>query len=177
MSQRARSQEQQTNTMYTKMSSHQQKTVNEYKHKKALHQEIRAAKLLANKKETTKATLHYDSTTRSRIDGEWPYLILNFMDKNPDNCNMISLRPLFFAFENRQQITKLVVETLQRLAATTQGSFSAEYMWENINAFMTDAASKNLKVESEVAGILKSDHVPYIYYANHIPVKSLTTLI
>ena len=104
------------------------KTVNEYKHKKALHQEIQAAKLLVEKEETTKVTLHYDTTTQLRIEGEWPCLILNFLDKNPDNCHMISLRPLFFAFEDRQQITSLVVETLQRLATTTQGSFSAKFL-------------------------------------------------
>ena len=58
------------------------KAVNDYKHKKALHQEIEAADALVHKCSTSKVTLHYDTTSRSRIDGEWPCLltmtILNF---------------------------------------------------------------------------------------------------
>ena len=52
------------------------------------------------KKDTTKVTLYHDLTTRSRIEGEWPCLILNFMNKNPDNCHLISLKPLLFALED-----------------------------------------------------------------------------
>ena len=76
------------------------KTVNDYIHKKSLHQEFEASKLLANKKDTTKVTLYHDSTTISRIEGERPCLILNFMNKNPDNCHLISLKLLFFALED-----------------------------------------------------------------------------
>ena len=49
--------------------------VAEYKHNKALHQEIAAAKALENLEEGTKVTLHYDTTGRSRVDGEWPSLL------------------------------------------------------------------------------------------------------
>ena len=42
-------------------------------------------------------------------------------------------------------------------------------MWEQINAFMTDAVSKNLKVEHEVAQQLGSTHIPY-----HLLCKSHT---
>ena len=41
-----------------------------YKHDKFLHQKIMAA---------SKVTLHYDTITRSRIDGEWPAVILNIV--------------------------------------------------------------------------------------------------
>ena len=80
---------------------------------------------------------------------------------------MIRLRPLFFAFEDREQITKLVVETLSRLAITQ--NTTAKMLWENIDAFMTDAAAKNLQVEGEVSKILKSNHVPF-----HLLCKSNT---
>jgi len=80
------------------------KTVNEYKHKKALDREIHAAGLLLEKDESTKSTLHFDSTRRSRIDGEWPSLVLNFKNDKPADCHMIRLRPLFFAYEDRDQI-------------------------------------------------------------------------
>ena len=35
---------------------------------------------LDNKSENLKVTLHYDTTSRNCIDGEWPSLILNFSD-------------------------------------------------------------------------------------------------
>ena len=63
-----------------------EKSVNYFKHKKALTQEIIAAKALFSKKETTKMTLHYDTTSRSRIEGDWPSLIFNFKDKDPLEC-------------------------------------------------------------------------------------------
>ena len=72
------------------------------------------------------------------------------MDKNPDNCHMISLRSLFFVLEDRMQITKLVVETLQPLSTTSNGSSRTKKLWERINTFMKDAASNNLKVEFKV---------------------------
>ena len=46
------------------------KIVNNYIHKKSIHQEIEASAFLAKKKETTKVTLHFNSKTRSRIEGE-----------------------------------------------------------------------------------------------------------
>ena len=53
------------------------KVVSLYRHKKAMYQEILAARSLIEKASTTKVTLHCDTTSRSRIDGEWPSLILN----------------------------------------------------------------------------------------------------
>ena len=71
------------------------KSINKFKHKKALRQEIVAAKALVSKKHSTKVALHFDTTQRSRIDGDWPSLILNFRDDNLSECRMISLRPIF----------------------------------------------------------------------------------
>ena len=137
------------------------KSINTYKHMKALVQEIDAANALRNKDKDTKVTLHYDTTSRSRIPGEWPGLILNFLNKNPSLCKMFTLRALTFAYEDRNQIAKLVLETFERLATATNGSSSAKDLWENVTAFMTDAVSKNLKVEYLVAEKLGSEHVPY----------------
>ena len=58
------------------------------------------------------------------------------------------------------QITKLFVETLQRLSTASNGSSSAKEFVERIDAFMTDAASKSLKIEIEVAKMPRLDHVP-----------------
>ena len=60
-----------------------------------------------------KVTLHFDTTSRSKIDGDWPCLILIFSDKR-----RFPLRPIFFAYEDRAQIIRLIVETYNRLAAT-----------------------------------------------------------
>ena len=139
-----------------------EKSINNFKHKKALCQEVVAANALMNKKSSTKVTLHFDTTTRSRIDGDWPCLILYFSDDDAAECRMISLRPLFFAYEDREQIVCLIVETLQRLSVATNNSdVSAVHLWERIDALMTDAVSKNLKVGEGVAEKLGSNHVPY----------------
>ena len=138
------------------------KSINTFKHKKALCQEVTAAKALMNKKLSTKVTLHFDTTQRSRIDGDWPCLILNFCDDDRAECKMISLRPLFFAFEDRDQIVSLIVETLKRLqVAANDESWTAVGLWEQIDAVMTDAVSKNLKIEKVVAEQLGSKHVLY----------------
>ena len=138
-----------------------EKSINTYKHLKAMHQEIIAAESLMNKNGDTKVTLHYDTTSRSRLEGEWPGLILNFLSKDPEKCKMFNLRALRFALENRIQIKKLILETLARLSAAVNGEMSSKELWEKINAFMTDAVAKNLKVEHLVAEELQSNHIPY----------------
>jgi len=136
------------------------KSVNTYKHLKAMHQEIEAAEALMNKDENTKVTLHYDTTSRSRIEGEWPCLILNFLNSDSSKCNMFPLRALTFAYEDREQIKSLVLQTFQRLATATSNIATSKMLWGKVDAFMTDAVSKNLKVEYLVAVELQSDHVP-----------------
>ena len=56
------------------------KAVNNFKNKKALSQEVAAAKIHINKKPTTKVTLHFYATKRNRTNDYWPCLILNFYD-------------------------------------------------------------------------------------------------
>ena len=146
------------------------KTINKFKHKKALRQEIIAAKALYSKKETTTVTLHFDTTSRSRINGDWPALILNFKDDNPFECRMLNLRALPFGFEDREQIVCLVVETLTRLTvAGKKLNVTVNDLWCKIDAFMTDSVTKNLKVVEGVAKTLNFKHIPY-----HILCKSHT---
>ena len=56
------------------------KVINNHKHNLAIQHEKNAANYLFNIKDGVKVTLHYDSTSRSKIDGEWPSLILTFTD-------------------------------------------------------------------------------------------------
>ena len=65
-----------------------------------------ASLVMFNKKTNLKITLHYDSTTRNSIDGEWPGLISSFSDGLT-----FRHRPIVFAFEDRKQIASLIVET------------------------------------------------------------------
>ena len=43
-------------------------------------------------------------------------MIVNNLSEDPANCKFIPLRALFFDFEDREQLTKLLLETLARLA-------------------------------------------------------------
>ena len=146
-----------------------EKVVGTFKHDQSLHQEITAGEALGNLDTGTRVTLHFNTTSRSRLEGEWPALILNFLNNDESKCKMTRLRALFFAYEDREQITKLVVETLHRLSAATGNKFSSKTLWENIYSFMTDAVTKNLKVEYAVATALGSSHIPM-----HVLCKSHT---
>ena len=89
------------------------KTLNNHQHVLAIQHEKEAATALCQIQPDTKVTLHFDTTSRSKIDGGWPCLILIFSDKR-----RFPLRPIFFAYEDRAQIIRLIVETYNRLAAT-----------------------------------------------------------
>ena len=134
------------------------KTINNHKHVMAIQHERDAATALLNKSATTKVTLHYDATKRSKIDGDWPALILIFSNKQ-----RFPLRPLFFAYEDRSQIVRLIIQTYRRLAATISSEdkpITAKTFWEKTTALMTDSVSKNLKIEVHVAESLESTHIP-----------------
>ena len=66
---------------------------------------------LLKKTISVKSVLHYDTTHRKSIDGEWPAILLNFTDGNE-----FVLRPLVFTYEDREQIADLLIECLTRLA-------------------------------------------------------------
>ena len=115
-----------------------------------------------------KCTLHYDTTQRCRIDGEWPALIFSF-----SSGYRYTLRPLFFAYEDRAQIVKLITETYLRLATTLQpdsdSSEKAKVLWEKTTSIMTDSVAKNMHIEEGVAEYFGSTYLPY-----HLLCKSHT---
>jgi hypothetical protein len=101
------------------------------------------------------------------------------MDSDAELSEM-NLRPLFFAFENRNQIARLIAETLKRLAATTEGKYSAKILWETFDAIMTDSVmfKRNLQIEIEVAIVLQSDHIPlHLFCKSHVCEKFEVTNI
>ena len=143
------------------------KTINDYKVTLAIQIEKEAATALYNMPDDVKSTLHFDSTQRSKIDGDWPCLILIFT-----NNLRFSLRPLFFAYEDGENIVRLIVETYIRLALTitsTDQAVSAKDLWGKTTAVMTDSVRKNLKIEDGVADVLKSNYKPYhLFCKSHL---------
>ena len=118
-----------------------------------------ASTALLHKRTDVKSTLHYDTTSRNSIDGEWPSITINFADGDE-----YVLRPIFFAYEDREQITELLVETYNRLAVATSVVanivMSSAALWEKADAIMTDSVSKNLHIEEMIGESLNSDHRP-----------------
>ena len=95
---------------------------------------------------------------------------------------MISLLPLFFAYEDKEQIISLIVELLKRLSvAAIKLNVTAFNLWDKIDALMADAVSKNLKIEEGVAEAFQSRHVPYYilcksHTCERLDTDNLTTL-
>ena len=143
-------------------------TIREYKQLQASQVEQRAALALLNKSPSVKSTLHYDTTSRSSIKGEWPAILLNF-----SNGQEFVLRPLFLAYEDRNNITLLLAETYYRLADALSIYLNKVIepvkLWEQTTAIMTDSVSKNLGIEKLIAASLNSQHIPF-----HLLCKSHT---
>ena len=136
------------------------RTILKYKYLQATQQETDAGVALFNNTKLGKVTLHYDTTSRSNTDGEWPSLILIF-----NNRKSFHLRSLLFAYEDRENICRLTKETLERFSSAVALIYSrvitAKDLWENITHIRTDSVDKNLKIEDLVAEKLGSKHIPY----------------
>ena len=89
----------------------------EFKWLQASEMEREAAFAIFHKSTLAKSIVHFDTMGRSSIDREWPSLILKVSDRTE-----YTLWPIFFAFEDREQITNLFVETFGRLKATLKVS-------------------------------------------------------
>ena len=127
--------------------------------------------MLFNIPESVKCTLHYETTSRCKIDCDWPSIIFSF-----SNYRRFVLCPLFFAFEDRAQTVKLLVETYERLALlvdSNQGSTTAKDLWEKTLIIMTDSVQKNLHIEKGIAKELISNHVPYHFLCKAHTVEAL----
>ena len=145
------------------------RVIRQYKHVQATQEEMEAGMKLYNSLDVC-VTFHYDTTSRCNIDGEWPARILNFADGPRFN-----LRPLFFAYEDRENISELIFETYSRLAAATsialKQDINAKSLWEKTNNLMTDSVTKNLQIGELVAEKLQSLHVPYHLCKAHVVEK------
>ena len=105
-------------------------------------------------------SLHYDTTSRCGIDGDWVCLLLNFSDGYQHR-----LRPIYMAYEDRENIIRYIVESYSRLAVLIKNARNIDItpaeLWDQTTALMTDAVSKNHKVEEGVSAALGTQHVPH----------------
>ena len=141
------------------------KSIRNYKSLQATQEEIDAGIALLNKPKSENVTFHFDTTSRNYIDGDWPALILNFRDGIRFN-----LRPVYVAYEDRENIARVLIETYERLAVAAEVKLSkpvsAKDLWENIDNLMTDSVTKNLKVGELIASKLGSSHIPKALLCN-----------
>ena len=130
--------------------------------------ECGASLAMLNKKKNVIVILHYDLATRNSIDEEWTSLISHFSDGQTSRR-----RPIFFASENWKHIFSLIVDMYERLTAAasivSKKTGTTANLWKKTDAFMTDAASKNLEVKKLVLSILNSQQ-----QSCEIPCKSCT---
>ena len=85
--------------------------ISNFKHMPASQVEQDAALALLTKVCPVKSTLHYDTTSRNSTDDEKPSIILHFLDGRE-----FILHPMFFAYEDREQIIEPLIETFKCLA-------------------------------------------------------------
>ena len=130
------------------------RVVNREKHLQAIQEERNCALAIMDAEPEDDISVHYDTTQRRKIQGDWTSLIMKL-----SNGQSFRLRPLSLAVEDRQTITDLFVEQFKRLAVA--GNSSARDLWEKVTALMTDSVAKNLHIEDSIAATLNSTHIPF----------------
>ena len=74
------------------------------------------------------------------------------------------MRPLVFAYEDKDNIVRLIVEIYERLVLTLsvdEEIITTRELWVKATAIITDSVSRNLKIEYGVADVLKTNYKPY----------------
>ena len=86
---------------------------------------------------------------------------------------MFDLRAISYAYEDRENIGRIISESLKRLAAAASAvlkeNVTGKNLWEKITFLSTDAVSKIHFIDKQVAQNLKSQYEPH-----HILCKSHT---
>ena len=133
----------------------------------AAQQEANTGISLFNAGEDDKPSVYYDTTTRNNVDGDWLSLILEVRGV------MYDLRSIAYAYEDRDNIARIIVESLKRIAAAASAALrvdiTAKQLWEKITFLSSDAVSKNHFIGKQVAQLLESEHEPI-----HVLCKSHT---
>ena len=131
------------------------KVIADTKHLLAMQQERNAVLAILDASDDKLATtLHFDTTSRNSIKGQWPSIIIKINDGKK-----FTLCSLGMTVEIRENITSLLVITLKQMSIAS-GTDSKE-LWVKISALMTHSGVKNLLIEEHIANTLMSDHIPF----------------
>jgi hypothetical protein len=114
-------------------------------HNLAIATEYNVALQLLEKGPDTKASLHYDTTSRKNVKGELTSMILEL-----SNGKTFKLRPFTLAKETQDTIADFFVAEIRRIAIAA-GVDDPSRIWELVDSLMTDAAAKNLGIETVIA--------------------------
>ena len=129
------------------------KSIDRMKQLMAIQEERNAALALLDGLPDEVMTVKYDTTSRRRLNGEWPSIILK-----SSSGKKYRLRSLHMSLENRQNIVQLFLATLGRLEIA--GKVDSKVIWSKIGAITTDSVSKNLQIEHLIAASFSSTHIP-----------------
>ena len=136
-----------------------ERSINRQKLSLATQCEIDAATALLDIQSGLKSTLHFDTTCRCGIDGEWVSLIISLSDGQ-----RYRLCPIYLAYEDRENITRYIVESYQPLAVVAtnaqEHNVTADDLWQSTTALMTEAVSKNFNVHRGINDALVTEYVP-----------------
>lgn len=131
------------------------KVIADTNHLLAMQQERNAVLAILDASDDKLATiLHFHNTSRNRIKGQWPSIIIKINDGKK-----FTMCPLGMAVEIGENITSLLVITLKQMSIAS-GTDSKE-LWEKISALMMHSGAKNLLIEEHIANTLMSDHIPF----------------
>ena len=114
--------------------------------------------MLFNIPEIVKCTLHYDSTSRCKIDGDWPSIIFSF-----SNNRKSVLRP-FFALKTRYKLLNSLLRLTSVWPFFLTGISEAPQQrvyGENINYNDRPSREEFSYWKKALQKELKSNHVPY----------------
>lgn len=131
------------------------KVLYKHLHVVAIQRELQCAQQIISAPPDTVITIGYDSTTRSGLKNEWVSFVVHFSDRD----EKFRLRPLYMAFENKENTAKIFVEQFKRLGFLV--NVSPKIVFERINAIMTDSVAKMIGIEDIIAEKLQSYHKPF----------------
>ena len=146
------------------------KTISRIKHLMAIKQESNIALALLDTMPSDVVTVHYNTTTRERLNGEWPSVIIKM-----SNGKKFKFHSINMAIEYRKKTVNLFLASLSGLALTA--NCNKEELWKKIRAVTTDSVENNLRIEGLIAASLSSKQIFFMYFVFLIIAKLLIVVI
>ena len=122
------------------------KAITKMKHLMAIQQERNAALALLDTTPSDPVTLHYDTTTRKRLNGEWPSIVLK-----TSSGKTFRLRSLNMAVEDRKAIRKDErLNMILRICKDHGGPFTSVKEIEDAMKTIQDEQKKKKMLRNEI---------------------------